>query len=467
MARIVIGYPPIENKKGIVRLSQNRQLQFLQTPCFIYPMVPAYAATMLKNVGHEVYWLDGIAEKKTYEQWKNELFNINPDYLILESKAPVIKFHWKVIDQLKKILPDTKTILVGDHVTAFPEESLKNSKVDYVVTGGDYDFGIVELINKTKLNHNLDELPFIDRELTKWQLYAFENGNYKYTPGTYMYSGRDCWWGKCSFCVWNHTLNPCGTYRQFSAKRLFAEVKDIVDKYYIKEIFDDAGTFMAGKPFQDFCRLMIDSGYNKKIRFGINMRFCILKKEDYQLMAEAGFKMILYGLESANQETLNKINKGIDIGKIKTELYIAKKAGLEPHITAMIGYPWENYQDAQNTVKFMRNLLKEDLIDSLQVTTIMPYPGTPLWRESQKKKWLLTENYDDYDMSRSVLKSPLTEKQIAQLLKQAFAPPFYPKFIWGKMMGLRNLEDLKEIVISAKKLFTYWFNFWRKEKWGK
>jgi hypothetical protein len=42
-------------------------------------------------------------------------------------------------------------------------------------------------------HHNLDSLPFLDRDLTQWSLYAYQNTNYKYLPGTYTMFGRDCW----------------------------------------------------------------------------------------------------------------------------------------------------------------------------------------------------------------------------------------------------------------------------------
>ena len=45
--KISISYPPLESDKGIPLLSQNRQFQWFSEPTYIYPMVPAYAATLL------------------------------------------------------------------------------------------------------------------------------------------------------------------------------------------------------------------------------------------------------------------------------------------------------------------------------------------------------------------------------------------------------------------------------------
>ena len=46
------------------------------------------------------------------------------------------------------------TVLMGDHVTALPEESLQNSPVDFVITGGNYDFRRLNLSNSLKKDRN-------------------------------------------------------------------------------------------------------------------------------------------------------------------------------------------------------------------------------------------------------------------------------------------------------------------------
>ena len=43
--------------------------------------------------------------------------------------------------------------------------------------------------------------------------------------------------------------------------------------------------------------------------------------------------MLLYGLESTSQKTLDMINKGVTIERIIKEIRWASKARLEPHIT--------------------------------------------------------------------------------------------------------------------------------------
>src|SRR6267378_8421701 len=66
---------------------------------------------------------------------------------MMETKAPVLTTHWRYIAEAKKMFPKAKFILVGDHVSYFPEESFQRSLVDYVITGGDYDVLLRELAN--------------------------------------------------------------------------------------------------------------------------------------------------------------------------------------------------------------------------------------------------------------------------------------------------------------------------------
>ena len=49
VVRIAVGYPPLESKKGVALLSQNRQFQYFNAATYIYPMVPAYAASNLQH----------------------------------------------------------------------------------------------------------------------------------------------------------------------------------------------------------------------------------------------------------------------------------------------------------------------------------------------------------------------------------------------------------------------------------
>ncbi len=483
--KVLICYPPLKSSKGVPLLSQNRQFQWFNNPSYMYPVILASAATLLDKNGYKVIWKDSIVEKDTEEQFYKFYEETNPDLIAIETKTPVIEQHWKIIDKLKEILPKTKVVLLGDHVTALPEESMERCKVDFVLTGGDYDFLLLELCNtiknksflpkgiyykekekilntgKFELNHDLNSLPRIDRELTKAYLYNVEY-NIKQKPFAYTMVGRDCPYHKCKFCSWP-TLFP--SFRARSPESLLDEIEYLINVYKVKEIFDDTGTFPTGKWLTDFCNGMIKRGYNKKIRFSCNMRVDYINAKNAKLMRKAGFRLLKVGLESANQNTLDRINKGIKVEQIKNACKIAKEAGLEIHLTMMIGYPWETKNEAMNTYNLAKELMQSGDADVLQSTIVIPYPGTKLHEEAVSNNWFLfnPKEYSKYDMSEPILKTPdMTSKEVMDICHKVYKIFLSPKYIAKNITKVRNMNDLKYYLRGVKAIFGHLRDFSRK-----
>ncbi|MFH1249389.1 MAG: radical SAM protein [archaeon] len=485
--KIMIAYPPIESSKGIPLLSQNRQFQFFHNPTYIFPVVPASAATLLKKNGYDVSWVDGIAENMSSEKFYSVFKSENPDIIAMETKTPVIKAQWGIVAKLKEINPRCKIVLMGDHVTALPKESLENSKADFILTGGDYDFALLELIqsieNKKKipsgfwyrkgnkivhgkpfqLNHNLDELPFIDRELTKWWLYEKEY-NMRGLPYMYTMSGRDCPWHRCKFCAWP-VLFP--KFRSRSPRNVLDEISMLIEKYNVKEIFDDAGTFPAmptSKWLEEFCKGMIERGINKKIDFSCNMRVDYLTEKNAEMMSKAGFRLLKIGLESGNQITLDRIDKGIKVEQIKQACKNAKKFGLTIQLTMIVGYPWETKEDAMNTFNLAKDLMQKGYADVLQSTILVPYPGTGLHNEALKNNWFKIDpkDYERYDMTMPILKTPMSEQEIMHICNKIYQIFLTPSYIFQRIKNIKNTKDLIFTLRGVKAVFGHLLDFARK-----
>ena len=169
--------------------------------------------------------------------------------------------------------------------------------------------------------------------------------------------------------------------------------------------------------------------------------------------------MILFGLESANQKTLDKINKNLKAEEIEPALKMCKAAGLEPHITVMVGYPWETRKDTENTLSFVKKLFKKGYVDSLQATLAIPYPGTPLYKYCKDNNLLLTDNYDRFDQREPVMKSPLSEKEIKKMISQLYRSFITPKFFFNKLKNIRNWQDIKYISNACKKVLGHLVDF--------
>ncbi|MFC1709883.1 B12-binding domain-containing radical SAM protein [Candidatus Omnitrophota bacterium] len=481
--KVLFTYPPISTDKGTPLLSQNRQFQYFNEPTYIYPVVPAYAATLLQKNSFEVLWKDCIAEKVKEKAFFDYINEEKPDVIVIETKTPVVKLHWKIIGEIKKRRPNCKVVLCGDHVTALPLESMQNSQVDFVLTGGDYDFLLLSLCRVLKnmdpysnlepgifyrnkneiknsgkfvLKHDLNELPFINRELTRWKLYAYKNGNFKKTPGTYIMAGRDCWWGKCKFCSWP-TLYP--EFRTRSPENVLDEIETLIRQYNLKEVMDDTGTFPVGGWLREFCLGMIERGINRQISIDCNMRFGVLTPEDYVLMKKAGFRLVLFGLESANQETLNRIDKNLKEEEIVKSCKMARSAGLYPHITIMFGYPWETYEQASKTLELGRWLLKKGYAYTVQATIVIPYPGSRLFDECKAKNELRTLDWNDYDMKKAVMKTPFEDSKMAELVRGIYKVAYNPEFVFRRIVSIRDAGDVLYLLRGFKKVLGHIFDF--------
>ncbi|MGE5279422.1 MAG: B12-binding domain-containing radical SAM protein [Deltaproteobacteria bacterium] len=485
--KIIIAYPPLGSGKGVPLLSQNRQFQYFKEPTFIYPVVPASAATMLRADDHEVLWLDGIAEGLTRGSFLERVRAFGPDLIALETKTPVVAHHWRWIDDLKEA-GSPWTVLFGDHVTAMPQESFARSRVDFVLTGGDYDFllrglcanlhakraggpakdlepgiwyregGTVLSTGPFRLDHDLDTAPLIDRDLTRWTLYAHKNGNFRRTPGAYTMAGRDCWWGRCTFCSWP-TLYP--KFRARSPVRVADEIEQLVTRHGVREIMDDTGTFPTGAWLKEFCAEMVRRGLPQKVSLDCNMRFGAVGAEEYRMMKAAGFRLVLFGLESGNQATLDRLDKNLRIEDIARSCRAARRAGLYPHITIMFGYPWESHADALKTLDLGRRLLVKGDAYTVQATLVIPYPGSRLFVECRKNGWLRTENWEDYDMKRPVMTTPIPDAILLGMVQGIYRTAFNPEFVIRRLGSVRDLADLAYFGRGVRKVAGHLFDFAR------
>lgn len=478
--KIMVSYPPLVGD-GTATLGQNRQFQWFHNPSFIYPMVPASAATLMKSKGYDSIYNDSIAEMLSWEQYEKLLLSEKPDVILYETKTPVVRQHWGIVEKVKQLLPETKIVLCGDHVTAMPEETMLNSKVDYAATGGDYDFLLLNIVEHMQgkaalepgiwyrengeikntgmfeLDHDLNALPLIDRELTKWKQYGEKF--FKYSPYTYTMVGRDCPWAKCTFCSWT-TLFP--KFRTRTPESLLAEIDMLVKKYGIREIFDDTGTFPRGEWLKKFCQGMIDRNYKMKLMG--NFRFDYINESIAPLMKKAGFRLLKFGLESANQHTLDRLCKGTKVEDIEKGCKIAKDAGIGVHLTIMVGYPWETRADAMRTYEMAKKLLDKGLADMLQATVVIAYPGTPLYKQAVENDWLRFKpgEWEKFDMTRPVFKFPDMEPaDVMKICDDIYKAFMTPKFMLRQVLEIRSFEDFLFLFKAGQSVIGHIMDFKR------
>jgi len=248
-------------------------------------------------------------------------------------------------------------------------------------------------------------LPSPDRVLTKAIEYQ-RNGNFKYHPATYIQVANGCWWSKCTFCVENKEK-----YEVRSISSVVDELQEIKTQGY-KEVFDDSGTFPTGKWLEEFC-----SKAPRGLVYGCNMRMVDV---DYKMMKDAGFRMILMGLESFNQSTLDKINKGINLYNDMHHIGRAYKAGLDVHIAVMFGFPWESDDESIRTLIAVYRLLIKGYVKTAQAS-FFTQKGIES-NESQRK-----------------------------YVKRIYDVKYSPEFWFNQLKDIKDVDDIKYLWLKIKK----------------
>ncbi len=390
-----------------------------------------------------------------------------------------MKFYWNMIDRLDEKLPRTIIVMTGFHSMRMPEETLEQSSTDIVLRSSHIDFALSRLVpfieentdwrmtcsiegfmirmedgtfrstGTTRQVEPLDKAPLVDRDLVQWRNYAYENGNFLRTPGTYATSViRDCMFGKCTFCRYN---GPDLTFSVMSVDRSLDEYETLVNQYGAKEIFDDSGVWYRGREAREFAQGIIDRGLHKKgCYFGINTRFEYLDEETIKLMAKANFRFVLLGYEAADEETLRRLDKGYQLQHVDDCLKWMTKYGLHPHLTIMVGYYWQTQNQLDRTVSEVKRLMLSGLARTLQVTLCTPIDYTPYHLECIREGVLETDDYDDFDMSRLIVKTPIPHDQYYKAVREMYSIAFHPLFL------LRQLRFLLTFRIrNWQFLFTY------------
>jgi len=495
--KVALIYPPFTKGGRHPLLSQNRIFSFTTSEGIkIYPYVWAQAATLLKEKGYDVLYSDGINERLGWKEFMAQLEDFNPDLCALETKAPIIKEHWEFINNLKK-KKNWKFVLLGDHVSFFPEESFKKCELDFVLTGGDFDFSLLGLAEhlskgadlpagtyykddgeikntgKFELNPDLDSLPLIDRDLTKWNIYGEA---YLQRPVAYIMTTRGCGIpggiGRCTFCIWQYALWGV-TARLRSPENVVKEIKMLVDKYKVREIFDDAesGGIWNKEWLKSFHQEMKKENLIGRVILSSNARADCLDKETCQILRKTGFRMLKVGLEAGANKSLEILKKDETIEQIIEGTKNAKDAGLRVMLTTMVGYPWEKEEDVRQTHEVTRELMlyKTHCGDALEANVIIPYPGTPLYYKCKQNNWFIRdpENYENYGISEAIVRSPIDDNKWCNRIWKVH---YHPKFILRSLFTARSIHDIKLLLRGVKSLMGHvrdWARVWRREKQSK
>lgn len=160
-------------------------------------------------------------------------------------------------------------------------------------------------------------------------------------------TSRGCFWKKCNFCPETSEDNP---YEHNVPKKTLADLTTLQQETSpaLIHLLDNAispSTLTAvvrnglASPWYSFAR------FSKEL---LDLEFCAK-------LRHSGCVMLKLGLESGDQNVLNEMNKGINLGMVSLILKNLKEAGIATYTYLLFGTPAEDLDAALRTKEFIED----------------------------------------------------------------------------------------------------------------
>lgn len=367
------------------------------------PMGLISIAAMVEMSGREVMIVDGDAEQLTLDQTVARIVALQPDYVGSTVMTATMDITRDFYGRVKASLPHCPVIVGGPHVSALPEQTLRD--MDGVDIGiiGEGDETILELLDaidhgtafdpiagivfrrgasavETGTRGAITDLSLLPRpayHLLKKELYRSYGWNnwvsgYRAPVGV-VFTGRGCI-GKCNFCS-AHTVFGRGI-RYFSFEKIKAQIDYLMEEWGIRILYFQDDTFTANRKLvHAICDYLIEKGYNKRLEIMVSSRVDTVNPEMLGKMRQAGVRWICFGVESGNQEILTKMHKHITIEQIRKAFRLSREAGLFIAGNFMLGHIGETRESALDTIRLACELDQEYSSFAIAI----PLPGSELY----------------------------------------------------------------------------------------
>ena len=396
-----------------------------------------YMAAVLEQNNIDVDVLDSSALEMSYDELGEEILKRNPDIVSISALTPTMGVALDSADKIKQVKPDTIVVLGGYHPTFEYESVLEEPSVDVVVRGeGEYTFlELVQTIESGGDLKNVDGLAFYDRddnslvvtpdrpvienldELPFPAFHLFPMDKYRIlnitTNVATIITTRGCPM-QCSFC------SSAALHGHKLRRRSYENVVDEIELRLKLENIDTIAfmddTFTLNKKFvKDLCAEI--KRRNLEFWWGCTSRVDTLDEELLQIMKDAGCITLFIGVESADQQMLEKMNKNITISKTENAFKLARKVGIRTIASCVIGMPEDTKKSIHQTIDFVKSLNPNYALYSLAT----PYPGTRFYNETFKKNLIDIGDWSKYTLLDPVLKTiDCSSSELRKIQKRAF-----------------------------------------------
>lgn len=359
----------------------------IQEPYYDTPPFPrstlAFLAAYVREAGVDVQVLDCKFDRLGYDEAMKRVEAVNPDLVGFTAFTNEIIQAGRLAARVKAWRPDIKTVVGGVHLTALPERTLREfPQFDYGVTGEGEETllalircrergaepdgipGVCLLDRDGAYRHGGDRPAIVDQDalpMPAWDLF-------RPAKEYVIHTSRGCAY-HCPFC-----MNPNGRrIRPRSPKKVIQELEWLYNYARPAALFigDEIFTIPRSRAAA-ICRMMIDAGLHKKIKWQCHSHVRSIDRELAELLAAAGCFMVNMGIETGDEASLEEIAKGTSLAHIKQTSEMLRQARLPFCAMFILGHANETRETAMKTVD-----LAVELNPTVAAFGIMvPYPGT-------------------------------------------------------------------------------------------
>lgn len=272
------------------------------------------------------------------------------------------------VEELFAAAPHIDIIVRGDGEEIIQDIASGVSLKD--ITGISYRENGGILHNKIRNLCSLDDTIYPNRNLrrVKYRL-SYKNIDLGHNID-FISTSRGCPY-HCKFCTFSN--NPLGQKRSWSGRSATSVVEELktIEAEFIFVVDDNFAADM--KRVEEICDLIIAEGIKKT--FGVALRLEIYK---YPLilrkMFEAGFKILTIGIESAQDKTLQAMQKGFDTALAEKAFAEIKKTKFYIHGYFIVGCIGEDESEMLEIAPFAKRLK----LDTINLSLLRTEKYSPL-----------------------------------------------------------------------------------------
>ena len=360
-----------------------------------FPLSLSYCSSLLRENGFQPVVYDFHAQRNL--DIRKEVSRVASDDIVFVTSSDLDRWQCPHLDlepflQVVKMaqVRTSNVFVIGPHGTMKPEEILRKTQAKALIRG-EPELRVLEIAQGKNLdgiagvshlqkgvvvhtpdapNIELDKLPIPDFS-------CVDQANYFYDifgeRSVVLETSRNCPY-QCTFCF----KNMFGTtYRVKSPQRMVQEIKSAIHAGAKRGIFMDLEFALDRRHVERLCHALIEE--TPGFEWCCSTRLDDLDADLIELMAQAGCRLIHFGLESADQELLNSTKKRLDLARTQGTLELCKRNGIQTLLFLIIGFPGESLDQAKKTLAFARDVNP----NYISIHLVTQFSGTELFDEQR------------------------------------------------------------------------------------